>query len=105
MSRHRVKAISYDDDDVDGDYDEEDYCEGEEDAEAQKQLEIDTNEVIQRLRSGSPSVTSITKAEVQEALWHYYNDVEKSVNYLRSELYTYIIGIFQNGRRRLIQDH
>lgn len=105
MSRHRVKAISYDDDDVDGDYDEDDYCESEEDAEAQKQLEIDTNEVIQRLLSGSPSVASITKAEVQESLWHYYNDVEKSVNYLRSELYTYIMGIFQNGRRHPIQDH
>jgi elongation factor 1 alpha-like protein len=86
MSRHRVKALSYDDGDIDDDYDDGEDYEGGENTETQKQLEIDTNEVLQQLRSGNPSVTTATKTEVQEALWHYYNDVEKSVNYIRSEL-------------------
>ena len=83
MSRHRVKALNYDDDEVDDEYDE-DYDQNEIDPGIQKQLEIDTNEVLLQLRTGEPSVTTATKAEVQEALWHYYNDVEKSVNYIRS---------------------
>lgn len=78
MSRHRVKALSYDEDDFEDDgYDSPD-------PEEQEFLEQCTAEVLQQLRSGEPSVTA-TRGEVQESLWHYYNDVEKSVNYLRSE--------------------
>lgn len=78
MSRHRVKAVAYDEDDFDDDgYDSPD-------PEEQEFLEQCTAEVLSQLLAGSPSVTA-TRDEVQEALWHYYNDVEKSVNYLRSE--------------------
>lgn len=77
MSRHRVKSLDYDEDDLDDDYDEAD-------PEEQELLEEYTNEVLSQLRAGQPSVTA-SREEVQEALWHYYNDVQKSVNYLRSE--------------------
>ena len=78
MSRHRVKAVAYDDDDFDDDgYDSPD-------PEEQEFLEQCTAEVLSQLLAGSPSVTA-SRDEVQEALWHYYNDVAKSVNYLRSE--------------------
>ncbi|PLB55608.1 elongation factor 1 alpha [Aspergillus steynii IBT 23096] len=78
MSRHRVKALSYDEDDFEDDgYDSPD-------PEEQEFLEQCTAEVLQQLRSGEPSVTA-TREEVQESLWHYYNDIEKSVNYLRSK--------------------
>ncbi|KAL1970010.1 hypothetical protein VTN77DRAFT_6415 [Rasamsonia byssochlamydoides] len=77
MSRHRVKSLDYDEDDLDDDYDEPD-------PEEQEQLEEYTNEVLRQLRAGEPSVTA-SREEVQEALWHYYNDVQKSVNYLRNK--------------------
>jgi elongation factor 1 alpha-like protein len=75
MSRHRVKSLEYDDD-FDEEYDEAD-------PEEQEQLEAYTNEVLKELHTGQPPVTA-SREEVQEALWHYYNDVPKSVNYLRS---------------------
>jgi hypothetical protein len=75
MSRHRVKALDYDEDALEDEYDEVD-------PEEQEQLEAYTNEVLSELRGGQPPVTS-SREEVQEALWHYYNDVSKSVNYLR----------------------
>lgn len=76
MSRHRVKNIGYDDDDYSDDgYDSPD-------PEEQEHLQRCTQDVLSQLRAGQPSVTA-TKEEIQEALWHYYNDVEKSVNYLR----------------------
>ncbi|RLL99620.1 hypothetical protein CFD26_108194 [Aspergillus turcosus] len=77
MSRHRMKNVSYDDDDYDDGYDSPD-------PEEQEILERCTAEVLAQLLSGEPSVTA-TRDEVQEALWHYYNDVEKSVNYLRGK--------------------
>ncbi|KAJ5773320.1 Translation elongation/initiation factor/Ribosomal beta-barrel [Penicillium paradoxum] len=79
MSRHRVKDVGYDDDD---------YYEGEDDEytpdpEEQELLQQCTALVLQQLGAGQPSVTA-TKEEVHDALWHYYNDIEKSVNYLRA---------------------
>lgn len=76
MSKHRMKNISYDDDDFEDDEDEG-Y-----DSEEQAILEQCTTEVIAQLRAGDPAVTA-SKDEVQEALWHYYNDVGKAVGYLR----------------------
>ncbi|KAJ9398086.1 hypothetical protein DTO282F9_4996 [Paecilomyces variotii] len=78
MSRHRMKTLSYDDEDLD----DEDYESA--DAEEQELLEQYTSEVLNQLRAGQPSV-SASREEVQEALWHYYNDVDKSVNYLRNK--------------------
>ena len=75
MSRHRIKDIDYDDDDF---YDED----APADPEEQEFLQQCTTAVLQQLGAGQPSVTA-TKGEVQDALWHYYNDIEKSVNYLR----------------------
>lgn len=72
-----MKNISYDEDD--------DFDEGEDegyDSEEQAILEECTTEVLTQLRAGDPAVTA-SKDEVQEALWHYYNDVGKAVGYLR----------------------
>ncbi|CAI7657707.1 unnamed protein product [Penicillium glandicola] len=78
MSRHRIKDIDYDEDDF---YDDEDAAA---DPEEQEFLQQCTTAVLQQLGAGQPSVTA-TKEEVQDALWHYYNDIEKSVNYLRGK--------------------
>lgn len=78
MSKHRVKNVGYDDDDY---YSDDGY--DSPDPEEQEFLQQCTSAVLEQLRAGQPSVTA-TKEEVQDALWHYYNDIEKSVNYLRS---------------------
>lgn len=75
-----MKNVGYDDDES---YDDDGY--DSPDPEEQEFLQQCTAQVLQQLRAGLPSVIS-TKEEVQEALWHYYNDVEKSVNYIRGML-------------------
>ncbi|KAF7719833.1 Uncharacterized protein PECH_007781 [Penicillium ucsense] len=79
MSRHRVKAVGYDDDDFEDDdgYDSPD-------PEEQEFLQQCTASVQAELRAGQPAVTATTQ-EIHDALWHYYNDIEKSVNYLRGK--------------------
>lgn len=76
MSKYRVKSVEYDEDE---DYDSQEEGPGDE-----EYLEECTSEVLNQLRSGDPSITTATRKEVQETLWHYYNDVDKSVRYLRS---------------------
>ncbi|KAJ8062872.1 hypothetical protein OCU04_008126 [Sclerotinia nivalis] len=85
MSRHKnVRNLDLDDelDDFDGGdeygYEEDEAGEGlsEEDQEQMRQGTI-------KVREALPSGTSkITEKQIQEALWHYYYDVEKSVKYL-----------------------
>ena len=81
MSKHRIKNVSLDDD-IYEEFDEE---EGDQDetefltAEDQEQLRLGTLKVREAL-AGFP----LTDREIQEALWHYYYDVGKSVTYLKS---------------------
>lgn len=82
MSKHRIKNVSVDDDL----YDDFDDNEGEADetetltAEDKEQLRRGTVEVREALAGISAS-----DSEIQEALWHYYYDVGKSVTYLKSQ--------------------
>jgi hypothetical protein len=93
MSRQRVKNVDYDGDDYDDGYDSPD-------PEEQEILEQCTAAVLAQLLSGEPSVTA-SRDEVQEALWHYYNDVEKSVNYLRGGFTGRCWRMAERGERRL----
>ena len=72
MSRHRIKSLGVDDDDLDDDF-EGDY---ENDTQMQDGL------VKARALLGD----GFTDAEIRDSLWHYYYDVEKTVNYLLSKL-------------------
>ena len=82
MSKHRIKNVLADDDV----YDDFDDDEGEQDgtetlsAEDREQLRSGTSQVRDAL-AGVPA----TDSEIQEALWHYYYDVGKSVAYLKSQ--------------------
>ncbi|PLB41356.1 putative translation elongation factor EF-1 subunit [Aspergillus candidus] len=78
MSRHRIKAVGYDDEELD-DYDDDGY-----NSEEQEFAQQCSEEVFKQLRTGDSPVTA-TREEVQESLWHYYNDVEKTVNYIRNK--------------------
>lgn len=83
MPRHRVKNVTtfegddYDDDD---DYEEEDELSPED----REHMRLGTIEVRQLLQSEIPPVPA-TDEEIQEALWHYFYDVDKSVGFLRSK--------------------
>jgi elongation factor 1 alpha-like protein len=81
MSKQRVKSVGLDDD-YDNAYD--DYDE-EEDAglneEDKEQMRLGTTKVREALGSDIPA----TNDEIQEALWHYYYDIAKSVSYIKSK--------------------
>ncbi|KAM3065216.1 hypothetical protein ACMFMF_011343 [Clarireedia jacksonii] len=87
MSRHKnVKNLDLDDelDDFDGGadygYDEEDVAaDGELSEEDQEQMRLGTIKVREALPANA---SNITDKHIQEALWHYYYDVGKSVSYL-----------------------
>jgi elongation factor 1 alpha-like protein len=85
MSKHRVKNVSLHDDL----YDDFDDDEGEDNetealtAEDKEQLRLGTLKV----REALPGI-SVSDSEIQEALWHYYYDVAKSVTYLKSQYKT-----------------
>lgn len=81
MSRHRVKNVAvYEDDEYDDDYEDDELS-----PEDREQLRLGTIETRQLLQSQIPPVPA-TDQEIQEALWHYYYDVDKSVEYLSSKV-------------------
>jgi elongation factor 1 alpha-like protein len=81
----RIRNIDYDDDG----YDDDDYY--EEEAEAGDGMTEDDKE---QMRIGTVNVrealgefeAGVSDAQIQEALWHYYYDVGKSVSYLKNKL-------------------
>lgn len=96
MSGHRrVKDVDYDEDDID-DYDEEDEQGTYGGGEVQEELSPEDQE---QMRQGTASVREalgdtfdVSDKAIQDALWHYYYDVEKSITYLKSESQTYLGG-------------
>ncbi|KAL9100806.1 MAG: hypothetical protein Q9187_009320 [Circinaria calcarea] len=74
-------------DDFDGgsDYD----YDGEGDGTGNEDLSADDKEQLQegtaKVRSILGSEISITDKEIQDSLWHYYYDVEKTIAYLLSK--------------------
>ncbi|KAK6581257.1 hypothetical protein PZA11_005948 [Diplocarpon coronariae] len=83
MSRHKlVKNLDLHDelDDFDGgDEYADDGADEELSEEDQENMRVGTIAVRAEL---PPSATHITNKQIQEALWHYYYDIEKSVGYL-----------------------
>ena len=98
MAHRRVKEIDYDEDEYD------DYYSGEEEeygyegadtgaaAPAASQEDELSPEDKEQMRIGTENVRAalgdaadfVTDDAIQEALWHYYYDVAKSVTYLKS---------------------
>ena len=79
----RTRNVDYDDDDL---YDDDDYYEEEEasamSADDKEQMRISTISAREALGSAG---SNISDAQIQEALWHYYYDVGKSVSYLKNK--------------------
>lgn len=80
MSKHRIKNVSFGGDLYDDfdDYEEEQEAETLT-AEDKEKLRLGTLQVREAL-AGVPASDS----EIQDALWHYYYDVGKSVTYIKS---------------------
>jgi hypothetical protein len=97
MAHRRVKDIDYDEDEYDEYYSgEEEYgYDGADAAPAQAASQEDelSPEDKEQMRIGTESVRAalgdaadfVTDDTIQEALWHYYYDVAKSVTYLKSK--------------------
>ncbi|KAK8157749.1 hypothetical protein BKA80DRAFT_207314 [Phyllosticta citrichinensis] len=83
MSHRRIKNIDFDDDDID-DYEEDDYGEeGEGGAPLRRhQMRLGKTKVREAL---GPDFTNIGDKQIEDALWNYYYDIEKSVTYLKSQ--------------------
>lgn len=81
MGHQRVKALDYDDDlDSDDDYFEE--GEGDElSADDKENMRQGTIEV----KAALDDSISISDKEIEEALWHYFYDITKSVTYLKNK--------------------
>ncbi|KAF2794173.1 hypothetical protein K505DRAFT_349470 [Melanomma pulvis-pyrius CBS 109.77] len=78
---HRAKNVGFDDDDgYSDDYLEEEEGDGMTD-EDREQLRIGTAKAREALDS---SIT-VSDAQIQESLWHYFYDVEKTVAYLKNK--------------------
>ncbi|KAF7508651.1 hypothetical protein GJ744_009043 [Endocarpon pusillum] len=87
MSKHRIKSVALEDDYADDYYEDDEDQSGyvEEDgmtAEDQERLRVATVQARNTLGQG---FTSITDKEIQDALWHYYYDISKSVSYLKNK--------------------
>lgn len=90
MSNRRVKSLDYDDDDLDYDYDEPNEDQEELSNEDKEQLRLGTIEVRRVLGS---VYQSLSTTEIEDALWNYYYDVDKTVAYLKGlceEDWTYV---------------
>ena len=96
MSGHRrVKNLDYDDDDIE-DYDEE-Y--GEEQYAATDNSDGMTPEDREQLRQGTLKVRAamseahnFSDQQIQDALWHYWFDADKTIIYLKSMFHEHVIG-------------
>jgi elongation factor 1 alpha-like protein len=95
MAHRRVKEIDYDSDEYDEYYsgEEEEYgveggaaaAAGNDDelsAEDKEHMRVGTESVREALGDAFSEVTDVA---IQEALWHYYYDVAKSVTYLKNQ--------------------
>jgi HBS1 N-terminus len=90
MSNRRIKSLEADGDYGDEDYYEDNYDGGDGDGDGDGDNEL-TEDDKEQMRLGTTKVRetlgpafAISDKDIQEALWHYYYDVEKSAAYLRS---------------------
>ncbi|KAM0562761.1 hypothetical protein ACHAPJ_001601 [Fusarium lateritium] len=81
MSRHRI-VHTFDANDIVSEFDGDDYeeeVENELSPEDRQAMDEGTTEVRRALGT---EANKVTKSQIEEALWHYYYDVDKSVTYL-----------------------
>ncbi|KAF4964922.1 hypothetical protein FSARC_7194 [Fusarium sarcochroum] len=81
MSRHRI-VHTFDANDIVSEFDGDDYEEeGENELSLEDRQAMDEGTAEVRRALGTEA-TKVTKAQIEEALWHYYYDADKTVTYL-----------------------
>ncbi|KAJ4012975.1 hypothetical protein NW766_006791 [Fusarium irregulare] len=81
MSRHRI-VHTFDANDIVSEFDGDDYEEeGEEELSPEDRQAMDEGTAEVRRVLGTEA-NKVTKTQIEEALWHYYYDIDKSVTYL-----------------------
>jgi elongation factor 1 alpha-like protein len=81
MSRHRI-VHTFDTNDIVSEFDGEDYGETGEDELSQEDRQAMDEGAAEVRRALGTEADKVTKAQIEEALWHYYYDIDKSVTYL-----------------------
>ncbi|KAM0349036.1 hypothetical protein ACHAPU_003971 [Fusarium lateritium] len=81
MSRHRI-VHTFDTNDIVSEFDGDDYEEGGEEELSQEDRQAMTEGTAEVRRALGTEADKVTKAQIEEALWHYYYDIDKSVTYL-----------------------
>ena len=86
MSNRRFKSLAaddvYGDDNYEDDYGEEEASDAMTD-EDREQMRTGTAKVRESL---GPTFSSVPTKEIEESLWHYYYDFDKSVTYIKSTI-------------------
>ncbi|KAK6706073.1 hypothetical protein SNK05_009945 [Fusarium graminearum] len=81
MSRHRI-VHTFDTNDIVSEFDGDDYEEeGEDELSPEDRQAMDQGTAEVRAALGTEA-NKVTTTQIEEALWHYYYDVDKSVTYL-----------------------
>ncbi|KAH8722048.1 hypothetical protein BGZ61DRAFT_447903 [Ilyonectria robusta] len=80
MSRHRI-VHTFNPDDIVSEFDGEDYGEEEDELSPEDRAAM-TQGTTEVLRALGSEANKVTTEQIQEALWHYYYDLDKSVTYL-----------------------
>ncbi|KAJ4227172.1 hypothetical protein NW759_004541 [Fusarium solani] len=80
MSRHRI-VHTFNANDIVSEFDGDDYEEEEDELSPEDRRAMDNGTAEVRRALGTEA-NKVTKAQIEEALWHYYYDVDKSVTYL-----------------------
>lgn len=80
MSRHRI-VHTFNANDIVSEFDGDDYEEEEDELSPEDRQAMDNGTTEVRRALGTEA-NKVTKAQIEEALWHYYYDVDKSVTYL-----------------------
>ncbi|KAF7547708.1 hypothetical protein G7Z17_g7534 [Cylindrodendrum hubeiense] len=80
MSRHRI-VHTFNPDDIVSEFDGEDYGEEEDELSPEDRVAMTNGTAEVRMALGSES-SKVTTEQIQESLWHYYYDLDKTVTYL-----------------------
>jgi hypothetical protein len=81
MSNRRVKDIEYDDDGYDS-YGDDYKSEGADELTEDDKLQL--QEGAAKVKSLLGSDVAVTDKQIQDALWYYFYDIEKSVTFLKN---------------------
>jgi len=86
MSNKRIKSVMYDWEDESDGYDEEETYAGGEDEELSEEDKLQMEKGTRKVREVLGPDVSISDKDIHASLWHYYYDIDKTVDYILSQI-------------------